>query len=49
MALEMINLNVNAPEMVNVSFQTEKVSFYYKNMNYCKSTFSINVTLIVFM
>lgn len=42
MALHMINLKEKAPEMVNVSFQTEKVLFYYKNIYYCKSAFNIN-------
>jgi hypothetical protein len=32
MALQMINLKEHAPKMVNVSFQTEKVLFYYKNI-----------------
>jgi len=49
MALQMINLKENAPEMVNVSFQTEEVFFYYKNINYCKSTFNIKVTIILFI
>jgi hypothetical protein len=49
MALQMINIKVNAPEMVNVSFQTEKVLFYYKNINYCKSPFNIKVTIRVFI
>ena len=49
MALHMINLKENAHEMVNVSFQTEKVLFYYKNKNYCKSAFNIKVTIMVFI
>jgi hypothetical protein len=49
MALHTINLKENAPEIVNVSFQTEKVLFYYKNINYCKSTFNIKVTIIKIM
>jgi hypothetical protein len=49
MALHMINLKENTPEMVNVSFQTEKVLFYYKNINYCKSAFNIKVAIILFI
>jgi len=49
MALQMINLKENAPEMVNVSLQTEEVLFLYKNINYCKTTFNIKVIIIVFI
>jgi hypothetical protein len=49
MALYMINLKENAPEVVNVSFQKQKVLFHYKTLNYCKSTFNIKVTIIVFI
>jgi hypothetical protein len=49
MALQMINLKEKTPEMVNILFQTEKVLYYYKNINYCKSTFNTKVTIIVFI
>jgi len=49
MAMQMIISKEKAPEMVNILFQTEKVLFYYKNINYCNSTFNIKVTVIVFI